>query len=106
MFYVMWLSDRSQHLFPSPLKLRGCWLLSIQANKRVHLCSGPSRVCHRRASSSVLGISRVKGDGNKNVNNKQDESVSSSFFLMLKGYRLLKALRMGPKALNSQSPSL
>ena len=45
--------DKSHFLlYPSPLKLCGCW----QANYRVHLCSGPSRVSRRRASSSVLGI--------------------------------------------------
>ena len=42
-----------------PVAFETAWVLAAlaQANHRVHLCSGLSLLCRRRASSSVLAIS-------------------------------------------------
>ena len=41
-----------------PVAFEAAWMLAalIQANHIAHLCSGPSLVCRRPTSSSVLGI--------------------------------------------------
>ncbi len=41
--------------YPSPLKLRGCWL----PNHRVHLCSGASLAWRRQTTAMTLGISKI-----------------------------------------------
>ena len=42
-------------IYPSPLKLSGCWQLAAP-NHRVHLCSRASFTCRQDAASNVLDI--------------------------------------------------